>query len=394
MKFSSFASAAFGFRVFLGLGLFFSHFSVAWGQGRPSVEVNPQALTGAQEKEGVIRAPQQLRLPGGYAVRQLPALHYPLVTAQPIRVSPPKKEGAKNNGAKTEDDFQRAASRPTAVPASAEMSAPPVETLPPAVHNIDPGAAIEQEIGSKPPKVGRSGPSSPPDPDAPVAAQSATGAVTTAKTGMVATAAPPRSTNQKAASDQTLPAPTARAPSQLGNAAIASSPAVSASPVAPLPAPAPKASSPTPSAVKEGDVAMILPEPEAVPERLDFATGAPAEPQLAARQTPGAQIPMSGMTGSVTFGAGSSELSGTVRTQLDALAARLANGESRILLEAYAGAAGDRSSEARRLALKRGLAVRDYLMAKGVSGARINVRALGGALQGNPERVDIRPTTG
>jgi outer membrane protein OmpA-like peptidoglycan-associated protein len=103
---------------------------------------------------------------------------------------------------------------------------------------------------------------------------------------------------------------------------------------------------------------------------------------------------MSGMTGSVTFGAGSSELSGTVRTQLDALAARLANGESRILLEAYAGAAGDRSSEARRLALKRGLAVRDYLMAKGVSGARINVRALGGALQGNPERVDIRPTTG
>jgi outer membrane protein OmpA-like peptidoglycan-associated protein len=68
-----------------------------------------------------------------------------------------------------------------------------------------------------------------------------------------------------------------------------------------------------------------------------------------------------------------------------------ANAGARITLTAYAGVGPDTSPrDARRLSLTRALAIRDYLTAKGVSSARINVRALGANVpSGDPDRVDI-----
>lgn len=62
----------------------------------------------------------------------------------------------------------------------------------------------------------------------------------------------------------------------------------------------------------------------------------------------------------------------------------------RVGLKAYAGKPGDTSSNARRLSLKRVLAVREVLLAQGVSPQRLEVHALGGVRDaGPPDRVDI-----
>lgn len=78
---------------------------------------------------------------------------------------------------------------------------------------------------------------------------------------------------------------------------------------------------------------------------------------------------------------------------LDKLALVLqANSGERITLTSYAGLTPDTSPrDARRLSLTRALAIRDYLTAKGIASARINVRALGvNVPSGDPDRVDIR----
>jgi len=58
-------------------------------------------------------------------------------------------------------------------------------------------------------------------------------------------------------------------------------------------------------------------------------------------------------------------------------------------VEAYGGTLGDKSSDARRLSLRRALTVRQLLIDNGVPSDRIDVRALGGAEQGMPDRVDV-----
>lgn len=65
-------------------------------------------------------------------------------------------------------------------------------------------------------------------------------------------------------------------------------------------------------------------------------------------------------------------------------------GASRIQLEAFGGPPGDKSSDARRISLRRALAIRQLLIDNGVPSNRIDVRALGGVTDGgNPDRVDI-----
>lgn len=72
------------------------------------------------------------------------------------------------------------------------------------------------------------------------------------------------------------------------------------------------------------------------------------------------------------------------------LTTALESGASRIQLEAYGGAAGDKSSDARRLSLKRALAVRQLLIDNGVPSNRIDVRAMGGVDDKGPtDRVDV-----
>jgi len=71
------------------------------------------------------------------------------------------------------------------------------------------------------------------------------------------------------------------------------------------------------------------------------------------------------------------------------------HGTARVQLEAFGGTPGDKSSDARRLSLKRALAVRALLIESGVPAERIDVRALGGTTDGGtPDRVDVFVRTG
>ena len=98
--------------------------------------------------------------------------------------------------------------------------------------------------------------------------------------------------------------------------------------------------------------------------------------------------------GAVLFAKGVPDPSPAQFTGVKLLAGEIANaleaGASRVQLEAYGGTPGDKSSDARRLALKRALAVRQLLIDNGVPSNRIDVRALGGADDKGPDdRVDV-----
>lgn len=77
------------------------------------------------------------------------------------------------------------------------------------------------------------------------------------------------------------------------------------------------------------------------------------------------------------------------------LSAALESGATRVQLEAYGGPPGDKSSDARRLSLRRALAVRQLLIDNGVPSSRIDVRAMGGIDdKGSADRVDVFVRTG
>ncbi len=69
------------------------------------------------------------------------------------------------------------------------------------------------------------------------------------------------------------------------------------------------------------------------------------------------------------------------------MAAPLKGSADRLQLKAYAS--GGTASAARRMSLNRALTVRSYLIAQGIRSTRIDVRALGIADEGPPDRVDL-----
>lgn len=82
-------------------------------------------------------------------------------------------------------------------------------------------------------------------------------------------------------------------------------------------------------------------------------------------------------------------------SQLDRLAQQIGTQQQRILLRAFGGMRGDDSHEAHLVALKRGLAIRRYLIERGVSSSLIDVTAVGGATDGGPlDRVDVVASNG
>lgn len=117
------------------------------------------------------------------------------------------------------------------------------------------------------------------------------------------------------------------------------------------------------------------------------ASAAPAEPKEA--PTPGlskrsvilfapqAADPAESALGAIKFLAGD-------------LNAAMTSASSRVQLQAYGGNRGDKGSDARRLSLKRALAIRQVLIDNGVSPDRIDVRAMGGVDDTGPaDRVDV-----
>ena len=66
------------------------------------------------------------------------------------------------------------------------------------------------------------------------------------------------------------------------------------------------------------------------------------------------------------------------------------NDRLRAQIIAYAAGTSDTASQARRLSLSRALAVRAYMIEKGIASTRLDVRALGYQVEGgSPDRVDI-----
>jgi outer membrane protein OmpA-like peptidoglycan-associated protein len=92
---------------------------------------------------------------------------------------------------------------------------------------------------------------------------------------------------------------------------------------------------------------------------------------------PGATDPAQSALGAIKFLAGD-------------LAAAMTGPRSRIQLQAFGGARGDKGSDARRLSLKRALAIRQVLIDDGVPAERIDVHAGGGVDDDGPtDRVDV-----
>lgn len=141
---------------------------------------------------------------------------------------------------------------------------------------------------------------------------------------------------------------------------------------------------------RPGTQIIAAPEtPEPAPLPAAPATDIPAAPG-ANTARPAALRPAEPALLRVTFGQQDATLTPQATAEVKAFAASFKERAGRITLKAYAGAAGDDGSNARRLALKRVLAVREILLSEGIAPERLIVRALGGARDTGPlDRVDI-----
>jgi outer membrane protein OmpA-like peptidoglycan-associated protein len=81
---------------------------------------------------------------------------------------------------------------------------------------------------------------------------------------------------------------------------------------------------------------------------------------------------------------------GAIKFLAGDLNSAMTSASSRIQIQAYGGNRGDKGSDARRLSLKRALAIRQVLIDDGVPAERIDVRAMGGVDDKGPaDRVDV-----
>ncbi len=159
----------------------------------------------------------------------------------------------------------------------------------------------------------------------------------------------------------------------------------------PVPAPVPAVTTPAPVAAPAVTAAAPAPVSQA-PVSQAPAAGNPASQQTALLTPPTSPAPAARSGGDLVlaFESGKSDLP-SGNAQLEALARQLSSSEDRIQIRAYASASGtDAASGARRLSLSRALAVRSYLIDRGVRSTRIDVRALGVPTDGGaPDRVEI-----
>jgi outer membrane protein OmpA-like peptidoglycan-associated protein len=157
------------------------------------------------------------------------------------------------------------------------------------------------------------------------------------------------------------------------NAATVSKPRTAAAPVpVPIPRPQNAANSTAETPPPAGQ------QPGAAP-----APAADSGPPIAA-------IKAGALPVTLPFAAGSTNLNDPIRDRLDALADSLVGNDKRVQLLAFAKAEGaDAAYVARRLSLERALAVRGYLIGKGIRSTRIDVRALGANGTGPIDRVEV-----
>jgi len=150
-----------------------------------------------------------------------------------------------------------------------------------------------------------------------------------------------------------------------------------ATPATPPPAAPPPATS-APKA-QPRQMAKVNPPPASIAPAQ--AAAEPPTPGLTKRSVilfaPQAADPAQSALGAIKFLAGD-------------LNAAMNSASARVQIQAFGGNRGDKSSDARRLSLKRALAIRQVLIDDGVPAERIDVRAMGGADDSGPaDRVDV-----
>ena len=148
------------------------------------------------------------------------------------------------------------------------------------------------------------------------------------------------------------------------------------------------AHAPPPSKLKSSAVARPRPQLASLETAPKQMAPAPAKPRVDTHAGLAKQ-------GEVLFASGATDLVADSASSLKTMAASLnatldAQASAGVEIDAYGGPPGDKSSGARRLSLRRAIAVRQMLIDGGIPSERIIVRALGGIDdQGNADRVDV-----
>jgi len=163
--------------------------------------------------------------------------------------------------------------------------------------------------------------------------------------------------------------------------------------------PAETAASPSAAAAAPREVAseapqppMTTPVPPAIQQPSNAAGGAPEKEQRAA---------LTGDSGTreqnnpemfrIVYAAEATEVGTADDDELTAVVNRMkSDGDLRVVIYAYASGTPDAASKARRLSFSRALALRRYLVARGIRGTRAEIRALGNKTDEEPaDRVDL-----
>ncbi len=139
---------------------------------------------------------------------------------------------------------------------------------------------------------------------------------------------------------------------------------------------------------------MVAIEPPDVRDELEATPGlSPPVLDSIGRPVAGAKLVLDPSVSSISFGAGDGQLDKSGVQVAEKLANILVlNREARITLMAYAGVGDGRSPrDARKLSLSRALALRDFLVSKGVETGRVDVRPMGANVtSGDMDRVDVK----
>lgn len=166
----------------------------------------------------------------------------------------------------------------------------------------------------------------------------------------------------------------------------------------PPPKPAKPAKPAAKPAMKMADKAPPPPPPSNAPPPMPKTSAAPPPPAAPAGSTgaesaaaPADIVIKPGRALRIAFDAAETKLPANAESGLNALAnAMRTDKDYRLQLMAYAGAADLTTSKARRISLSRALAVRSFLIDKGVRSTQIDVRALGNKTAEKPlNRVDV-----
>ncbi len=160
---------------------------------------------------------------------------------------------------------------------------------------------------------------------------------------------------------------------------------------APAAAPTPIVAAASTAAASVATPSVRVPSPSA-----PAMTVAAAPPPVAAPPAPPLQMAAATTAGNaataIKFKPGVTDLGNGPEPALDAIARRLADNENlRVQLISHATGSSDEAMEARRVSLARAIAVRRYLIDKGVVSLRIDVRALGNHSDEGPatDQVDL-----